>query len=272
MPVARVGDIDIHYEIDGQGPPLLLIMGLGGQASSWGDDLLSLLAAHFQVIRFDNRGCGLSDKPEAGYTIATMADDAGGLLEAIGCQRAHVFGISMGGMIAQELALRHPQRLHGLVLGCTACSWINGVGPAPEVVALMVPAPGLDPEEQVRRAWPAIASQEFIDSAEGHDFLERMLAKSLENPTPMETLMRQAAAVQAFESFERLPEIQAPTLIIGGDRDLLIPPQNSHILRERIPNSRLAVIPGAGHVFFWEQPKETAEKVVRFLSAVPASA
>jgi pimeloyl-ACP methyl ester carboxylesterase len=272
MPVARVGDINIHYEIDGQGPPLILIMGMGGQASSWGDDLLTLLAAHFQVIRFDNRGCGLSDKPEAGYTIATMADDTASLLEAIGCRRAHVFGISMGGMIAQELALRQPQRLQGLVLGCTASSWINGVGPAPEVLALMMPAPGLSPEEQARRAWPTIASREFIESAEGHDIMERLLAKSLENPTPMETLMRQATAVQAFEAYERLPQIQAPTLIISGDSDVLIPPQNSRILRERIPNSQLAMILGAGHIFFLEKPKEAAEKVVKFLSAVPTSA
>ena len=113
MPTAHIGNIIIHYQIQGQGEPLLLIMGYRGSGFMWGEDLIALLACHFQVIFFDNRGTGLSDKPETLYTIPMMADDAAGLLRHLGIQRAHVFGVSMGGMIAQELALRHPQMVSG---------------------------------------------------------------------------------------------------------------------------------------------------------------
>ncbi len=270
MPTVRVDDIHIYYVEEGQGPPLLMVMGFGGQHHSWGDETVRLLSRHFRTLRFDNRGTGHSDKPQIDYTIAMMADDAAGLLEALGIPRAHVYGVSMGGMIAQELALRHPQKVAGLVLGCTTPGWAQGVPPRPEVIQLILPEPGLSREEQVRKGWPAICSPRFLE--EGREFLELMLRRALENPTPIDTLNRQAAAIQSFDTYDRLPQIRAPTLIVHGDQDILIPVQNAYILHERIPGSQLHIIEGAGHVYFWERPEEAARVVIQFLSQVPVDA
>lgn len=270
MPLARVDDIDIYYVVEGEGPPLLMIMGFGGQHHSWGDATSRLLAQHFRTIRFDNRGTGLSDKPQVEYSIAMMADDAAGLLRALGIDRAHVYGVSMGGMIAQELALRHPQMVAGLVLGCTTPGWAHGVAPSAEIIQMMMPEPGLSREEQVRKSWPALCAPRFLE--EGRAFLEEMLRRSLENPTPIDTMNRQAAAIQRFDTYERLGQIRAPTLIVHGDQDVLVPTQNAYILHERIPGSRLVIIEGAGHVYFWEKPEEAARVVVEFLTQVPVGA
>src|SRR3990172_4638197 len=121
MAIAKAGDIKMEYYVEGSGPPLLLIMGLGGQSSSWGEPLLAGLQKQYTTVRFSNRGTGATDKPSAGFTVPQMAEDAAGLMRGIGIEKAHVFGISMGGMIAQELVLNHPEQVQGLVLGCTNC-------------------------------------------------------------------------------------------------------------------------------------------------------
>ncbi len=270
MPLARVDDISLHYVVEGEGPPLLMIMGFGGQHHSWGEPTCRLLARHFRTIRFDNRGTGLSDKPEVEYSIAMMADDAAGLLRSLSIGKAHVYGVSMGGMIAQELALRHPDLVAGLVLGCTTPGWAHGVAPEPHIIQMMMPEPGLSREEQVRKSWPALCTPRFLE--EGHDFLEEMLRLGLQNPTPIETLNRQAAAIQRFDTYDRLDRIRAPTLIVHGDQDVLVPTRNAYILHERIPGSRLAIIEGAGHVYFWEKPAEAARLVIEFLAQVSLGA
>jgi pimeloyl-ACP methyl ester carboxylesterase len=264
MPLAKVGAINLEYYIEGQGPPLLMIMGFGGQANSWSESFLQRLRPHLRVIRFSNRGAGRSDRPEEPATIRLMADDAAGLLSGLGIERAHLFGVSMGGMVAQELALAHPERVGRLVLGCTTAGMSKGVTASPETLALLLPAPGLSREEQIRKAWPAICAPAFLES--GAAFLEAMLQSSLENPTPIDTLMKQMAAVQAFDSYDRLPRITAPTLIVHGDLDLLAPPDNGRILHERIPGSRLEIIGGAGHMFFWEKPEAAARAIREFLA------
>jgi pimeloyl-ACP methyl ester carboxylesterase len=269
MPIAKVGDISIEYYVEGSGPPLLMIMGFSGQASSWSERFLELLRPHFQIVRFSNRGTGLTDKPQVEYSAPMMADDAVGLLQELGIGKAHVLGISMGGMIAQELVLNHPERVRGLVLGCTTPGWSKGVPPSQEIMALLMPTPGVSLEEQFRNAWPAIVTPQFVERE--REFLEEMLRVGLENVTPMNTMIRQAAAIQAFDAYDRLPQIQAPTCVIHGDKDLLVPPQNGDILRERIPGSILRTVSGAGHMFFWEKPKESAQAIVEFLSSVPAA-
>jgi 3-oxoadipate enol-lactonase len=270
MSTVKVGDINIEYYIEGQGPPLLMIMGFSGQASSWSERFLEPLRSHFQVVRFSNRGTGLTDKPQVEYSIPMMADDAAGLLRELGIEKTHVCGISMGGMIAQELSLNHPEQVQGLVLGCTTPGGSRGVQPSPEVLALLAPVPGASPEEQFRKALPAIVTPEFVERE--RDFLEEMLRISLENLTPLDTMVRQITAIQAFDTCERLPQIQAPTFIIHGDMDRLIPPQNAEILHEGIPDSTLRMVAGAAHMFFWEKPAESAQAIVEFLSSVPAPA
>lgn len=268
MALTEAGDITMEYYVEGGGPPLLLIMGFGGQASSWGEPFLAELRPHFTVIRFSNRGTGQSDRPDVQPTVRTMADDAARLLEAIGIERAHVMGISMGGMIAQELAINHPQGVAGLVLGCTSCGLGHAHHAKPEVVALLAPAPGLSREEQIRKAWPAMCAPAFLES--GAAFLEEMLQSSLVYPTPIDTLMKQMVAVQGFDARERLSQITAAALVVHGDADELMPLAHGELLHRLLPGSELRVLPGAGHMFFWEQPRESAKVVVEFLYGVPA--
>jgi pimeloyl-ACP methyl ester carboxylesterase len=270
MSVIKAGDINIEHYVEGSGPPLLMIMGFGGQAISWGEPMLRALTPHFTCIRLSNRGTGLSDKPAEQPTIRTMADDAANLLAALGVEGAHVFGVSMGGMIAQEFTLAHPERVNGLVLGCTAPGGPNTVTSGPEIITMLMPTPGTSREEQIRKAWPAICAPSFIQGSMA--FLEAMLAESLVNPTPMDTILKQTVAIQSFNSYDRLGEIKAPTLVIHGDADLLVPHANGKILAERIPGAEFVTLPGAGHMFFWEQPAQAGKAIVEFLSRVPAGA
>ena len=270
MSMTKVGDINMEYYVEGTGPPLLMITGYGGQASSWGGPFLEQLRPHFRIVRFSNRGTGLTDKPQTEYSIQMMADDAAGLLAELGIEKAHVLGVSMGGMIAQELVLNHPQAVQGLTLGCTNCGPAHSVQPSQEVLALLEPVPGASPEEQVRKAWPAIVTPEFVDRE--REFLEEMLRIGLVNPTPVDTFRRQFAAIQSFDTYERLPQVQSPTLIIHGDRDVLVPVGNADILHERIADSTLRIVPEAAHMFRWEKPAESAGAVVEFLSSVPTPA
>jgi Predicted hydrolases or acyltransferases (alpha/beta hydrolase superfamily) len=270
MSITKAGDINLEYYVEGSGPPLLMIMGFAGSASSWGDPLLEALRPHFTCIRFSNRGTGLSDKPLTQFTIRTMADDAANLLSALDIQRPHVFGISMGGMIAQELVLSYPQRVNGLVLGCTTSGGSHSVQAAPETMAKMAPTPGLSPEEIVRNFWTAVCSPGFIER--GAAFLDGMVAAALAQPTPMETLGLQMMAITSFDSYDRLPQIKAKTLVIHGGVDMLVPPQNGKTLSEHIPGAELRTLAGAAHMFFWEEPQKSATMVTEFLSRVPASA
>lgn len=268
MPEVKAGEITLEYYIEGSGPPLLMIMGFSGQASSWGEPFLELLRPHFTLIRFSNRGTGESDRPGAPTTVRMMADDTAALLRALGIGRPHVLGVSMGGMIAQELTLNHGQMVNGLVLGCTTAGGAASVPASPEVLAMLVPVPGLSREDQIRKAWPGMCAPAFIES--GRAFLEAMLQSSLLNPTPIETLAKQMAAIQGFDASGRLGEIRAPALIVHGDADVLVPPQNGRALHEGIAGSEMKVISGAGHMFFWEKPEESARAITEFLSRVPA--
>ena len=171
MSMARVSDANIEYYLEGDGLPLLLISGFTAQASGWSDPFVELLQRHFETIRYSHRGTGTSDRLSGDITVRDLADDAAGLLSALGIDKAHVLGVSMGGMIAQELALNHPQRVQGLVLGCTTCAGGShshreggAVAAAPEVIALLTPKPELSREEQIRRSWPAVTTPEFIES------------------------------------------------------------------------------------------------------------
>jgi pimeloyl-ACP methyl ester carboxylesterase len=274
MSMARVGDANIEYYVEGNGPPLLLISGFTAQASGWSGLFVELVRPHFQIIRYSHRGTGTSDRLTGDITLGELADDAVGLLSALQIDKAHVFGVSMGGMIAQELVLNHPQRVERLVLGCTTCSGgaqsrrDGGAVPAPpEVIALLTPKPDLSREDQLRRSWPAISTPEFIETHS--DVLEERLRLSLINPTPVETAQRQMAAVQAWDSFDRLRGITAPTLVIHGDRDVLVPLANAKVLKDRIPAAELHIVKGAGHLFTFEFPEESAAAVVEFLTKAP---
>ncbi|MHB8574789.1 MAG: alpha/beta fold hydrolase [Dehalococcoidia bacterium] len=271
MPHTRAGDLNIHYDSYGDGIPLLVINGFGASSYGLRPEFVEGLARSFRVITFDNRGAGDSDKPDAPYSIAQLADDAAGLLEATGIDRAHVMGISMGGMIAQEVALRHQRKVLGLVLGCTNCGAPNSIAAEPEILNLLMIPEDMDPREAVRRSRPASYTPEFI--AANGDLLDAIMERSLAHPTPLYARNRQMMAIREWNSHDRLDQITAPTLIIAGDQDVLVPPGNANILHERIKGSRLHIIPGAAHVFPGSHPEETVRSVTEFLQtvAIPAA-
>lgn len=265
MSTAKVGDINIYYEIHGKGEPLVLIYGYGGHSKLWFRQI-PILSKKYRIIAFDNRGVGRSDKPDMPYTMAMMAGDVAGLLDIIGVDAAHICGISMGGMIAQHFALDYPQRVISLILGCTYCGGAQSIQPEPESLAALFDFERLGkmtPEEAVRQAMPFCFSQEFI--SKNPDIIDKRVAKQLEYPTPAHGFTRQAEAIMGHDTYELLPNIRLPTLVIAGDNDRLIPVENSRILASRIPEAELAIIAGVGHEFFIEDAEKVNKLVLDFL-------
>lgn len=264
MPVAKVSDINLYYEIQGSGDPLLLIMGYGMASGNW-FAIRDRLAKEHRIILFDNRGTGRSDKPDMPYTTQMMAGDAAGLLDVIGVDRANVFGVSMGGMIAQEFALTYPERVRNLILGCTGCGVSKSVPPTPEAMSFLFgpELAKLPVDERALRMVPWLWNQDFIDKNPAA--VKRVVTTVTEYPTPPYAYACQGNAVMTFESYDRLPQIKAPTLVICGTKDRLIPSENSKILASRIPGAELAVIENAGHGFITDSTDESAGIVLQFL-------
>jgi pimeloyl-ACP methyl ester carboxylesterase len=246
----------MHYRIIGQGPPLVLIMGLSGDLTWW-EPLARELEKDFQLLLFDNRGAGLTDKPEEKYTIPMFASDTVGLMRALDIPKAHVFGVSMGGMIAQEIALNHPDRVDRLVLGCTHGGGKGFTMPSGEAVQALTLTRGKSLEEIARQNMTLLFGPRFMEENPG--FIETQIARYVENPPERRSFTQQFWAAIAHNCHDRLGEIRQPTLLLTGDADVLIPPENSRTLHAGIPGSRLVTLPGAGHVFFVEDPKGTAE-------------
>jgi len=250
----------IYYEIHGQGEPLVLIMGWTFNSAHWFVQLPAL-SKKYRVVVFDNRGTGRSDKPDGPYTMEMMAGDTAGLLDAIGVDAAHIYGISMGGMIAQELVLRYPHKVISLVLGSTTCGGPNSIPSVPHVDP---EAAERTPEENIRANLERIWSQEFIDN--NPDLVEQHIAATLEYPTPTCGRLGQQKAVWAHDTYDRLPQINAPTLVIAGSADELVPVENSKILASRIPDADLVIMEDAPHHFFTQSLEEANKIILGFLS------
>jgi 3-oxoadipate enol-lactonase len=249
--------VNIRWEERGSGDPLLLIQGLGYARWSW-DPILPGLAEHFRVVCFDNRGIGESDKPPGPYTARAMADDALQVLDEAGIARAHVLGASLGGMIAQELAVLAPERVDKLVLCCTTPGGEASV-PMPAVtVQLFADSATLPPDVALRR---------FVENALAPDppaeLVDDLYRRRLASPPDPVGWPAQAAAGLGFAGVDRT--IDAPTLLLTGTEDNVVDPRNSEVLAGRIPNSRVERIEGAGHLFFWEQPDACVGIVTEFL-------
>lgn len=267
MPQIRSGDVNLHYEVHGSdGDPLFMVMGLGGSSAGWDSALIGDLARSFRTIVYDNRGTGQSDKPDLPYSLEMFAADAIALIDSLGLDRVHVFGVSMGGMIAQELALRYGPRLQSLTLGCTTCGGKHAVPPPPESLKILTaPRDGASDAELVRRSWPLAYTPSFIRQHRAQ--LEETIPRLLAHPTPAFAYKRHLEATYSLKTYDRLPQIGTPTMVITGAQDVLIPARNSEIIAERIPNSRYHVIPDAGHAFFNEARDQFLEVFVPFLRA-----
>ncbi|HYV56441.1 MAG TPA: alpha/beta hydrolase [Candidatus Nitrosopolaris sp.] len=278
MSIAKVGALDLYYDEQGSGDPLLLVMGLAADSAAWMFQVPDF-ARHYRTIVFDNRGVGRSAKPPGPYTIHEMADDTAGLLDVLGIARAHVVGVSMGGMIAQELALRHPDRVRGLVLACTypepdaeverqrefSVAQFGGTVAADGEMRIDLTA--LDPMLFFQHLLPRVFNQAFID--QDLPKLMQLFSGALQYGFSMEAILGQVAAVMGHRATERLHQIKARTLVITGDADLLIPPANSRVLAEHIPNAKLVTIPGGSHGFNFETPERFNREVLDFLAGVP---
>jgi len=264
MPTVHVGDINIYYESHGDGEPLLLIMGYGQYSALWAP-LIRDLSPEYRVISFDNRGTGRSDKPDIPYTMKVMADDAKGLLDAIGIDLAHVFGMSMGGMIAQEFALNYPGKLKSLILGCTHYGGTKMVMPSQEALAFLLgpETAKLPVEERARQTVRWLWTQEYIDN--NPRAVELFVAVTTEYPTPLHGYRCQAKAIMGHDTYDRLPRITTPTLVISGDADRLIPAENSRILSSRIPNAELVILENSGHGFITDAREKATGAILDFL-------
>ena len=255
---ASSGGVGIAYEVVGSGPPVLLIQGLGYSGRGWGP-VVDLLAEEFTVALYDSRGVGASDVPPGPYRVAELADDAAAVLDAAGFERAHVVGASLGGMVAQELALARPARVDRLVLACTTPGGAGSHAMPVRTLELLAQAPKLDPDVALRR---------FVENGLGDprpDLVERVLAYRRANlPDPV-GWNAQAAAGASFDVLDRVEGIRAPTLVVTGTEDAVVDPRNSGLLAARIPGARLEHLEGVGHLLFWEQPQRFVELVRGFL-------
>ena len=270
MPAAQINGITLYYEEAGSGEPLLLIAGFTAHSMLWALQVPAL-AQRYRVITFDNRGIGRSDAPAGPYTTRQMADDADGLLEYLGIERAHVIGWSMGGMIAQELALNHAQRLDRLVLLSSlaranpyAGAWLDYMAQAFELVAEgRLDATGFTISSMPWLFTPALMTQPAV--------VEMSLQQSLANPFPAAPhgIAGQAAACRAHifgDALERLKNITAPTLVLAGAEDILTPPLYSREMAERIPGARLRILDHGGHGMAIEYAATVNEALLAFLS------
>jgi 3-oxoadipate enol-lactonase len=262
-----VGDIVLDYERSGEGPPLLLIMGMSGTALHWGEPFLQALGEDFEVLAYDHRGVGASSRLEGPVTIAEMAHDAAGLLDALGVEQAHVLGISMGGMIAQELVLAAPEKVRTLTLGCTYCGGEGSSLTSPEVLRrIFESASSGDRERALRTAWEINVSPAMAADAAAY---ERFLEVARRRAVAVRVIMAQMQACAAHDTSAHLPQVRTPTLVVHGTLDELLPVGNGRQIASLIPGARLEIMEGVGHLFFWERPRRSAE-LLRAHAAVPA--
>jgi 3-oxoadipate enol-lactonase len=241
----------LYHEIHGtsDSEPIVLLEGLGGDILGWRRNIPHL-AAELQVVAFDFRGNGRSDPPSGPVTMTTFVEDTVALLDHVGLDAAHSYGQSFGGMVAQELALTHPERVRTLILGCTH--------------------PGVRHAVRVRRAvpkarpWEALYSETFLRDHPNE------VAEDLRSGSPQapESARRQWEAMQGFDALDRLPSLRIPTLVLHGSEDRTIHPDNARILAERIPGARLVLLDGAGHNYHVEQPDAADGAVLEFVRSV----
>jgi pimeloyl-ACP methyl ester carboxylesterase len=257
MSLINVGEVELDYERSGSGPPLLMIMGRSGTYAHWGEPLLEQLRRDFELILYDHRGVGASTRLEGQLTIRQMAGDAAGLLAALELDSAHVLGISMGGMIAQELALTAPERIRTLTLGCTYCGGPGSVHTPEHVLQSMgeALASGV-PERMIRAAWEANVSPAFAANDEAW---ERFLEISVRRRVALGVIVEQTRACIEHNTAARLHEIELPTQLIHGTVDQVLPVHNGRMIDELIPGAQLELLEDVGHLFFWERPERSAE-------------
>jgi pimeloyl-ACP methyl ester carboxylesterase len=266
MPQIQANGINLYYEASGQGEPLVLIAGLGYNNWMW-HKMAPGLAEHFRVITFDNRGTGESDKPAGAYTAQLLAADTIALMDALGIEKAHIMGHSMGGFIAQALALGYPERVAKLILSATNFGGPRHVPITPEAMQVLTDLTG-DPIERLRRGIVISCAPGFAERQP--QALEEWVAYRVQHPLHIAGYQSQLSVglslLPEAASFEhRLSEITAPTLILFGEHDRVVPPANADLLAGKIAEARIQILPNAGHFFPFETPEAANRSVIEFL-------
>jgi 3-oxoadipate enol-lactonase len=262
MATVQANGIEMFYKQTGDGPDLVLIMGLGAHSGAWALNVPAF-EPHFRVTVFDNRGAGRTEAPDAPYSIRQMADDTAALMDALGIERAHIMGASMGGMIAQEFGINYPEKVNRLVIACSRARtgelrkkisvaqralWEAGV-PAESIRAIQMP-------------WGSTGA-----ILQDESLALEALALGLKDPYPIKkhAYLRQLDATMAHDALDRLGQITAETLVIVGAEDILTPPAESEEIARAIPNARMQVMPRGGHGFFSEYAPQVNRAVLSFL-------
>jgi pimeloyl-ACP methyl ester carboxylesterase len=273
MPRARVDNLELYYEVHGNGFPLVLISGYSGSSESW-DVLVPRvrdLSKHYKVVTLDNRGTGRSRTPEGNYSIRTMGDDVAGLLDALRISKAHILGQSMGGMIAQELAINHSEKVKDLILVCTTPK-----GSGPDAIPrqrqafeklrwMFAPPSGMLPEDVLEEIMRLCYHKKFFEKNKAS-----MMAFVPKYPTAFSTLEKHYDAIVKFDTYDRLKTIRSRTLVIHGEDDRLILPDGARMLAKRIPNAELKMFKQAGHAVLEEKWQETKPAILNFLNHLDA--
>jgi len=265
MPKIHISDIELYYEIHGEGEPLVLIPGFRTGLWLWFKQVESF-ARRFSTIVFDPRGIGESDKPNMPMTIKALADDLADLLSALDVEGAHILGVSFGGFVAQEFAINYPQMTRSLILCCTSFGGPRHLLPSLAALQAMSEVAGLNTDERRRRNFQQAFSPKFV--SERSVDLEQAIGLRLQRPVSDQTHFAQLQAAATFDAESRVSEIKAPTLVLTGDEDTLLPSANSHNLVATIPLARLEIIEGGSHMFFIEQPKIFNQTVIEFIDGV----
>jgi pimeloyl-ACP methyl ester carboxylesterase len=261
--IADSQGVRIAYELRGHGEPLVLVHGLAYDRAGWGR-LPELLAERFRVVLLDNRGVGESDVPAGPYAVAQMAEDVVAVLDDAGIERTNLFGVSLGGYIAQELTLAHPERVEKLILVSTAPGGPKAHPMPQSTQDVFARYPTMDREAGLRM---------FVENSLGArgvrdlpDLAEEIFQYRLGHAPTVDAWLAQATAGASFDSFDRLGAIAVPTLVIAGGADVVVDPRNAELLGELIPHARIEIVPDRGHLLVWEDSERVAELVTEFLA------
>lgn len=259
MPSVPVARSELHVERRGEGDPLLLIQGMGANSAHWGEPFLRELERDFELILYDHGATGRSAPIDGEITTASLAGDAGDLLDALGVGSAHVFGFSMGGMVAQELALGAPERVATLTLAATSCGGTQSKRTSPEVVQALTSAVLSGNRERVlRTGFGTLFSAAFAANAANYP---PFAAAARVHPAALGTLLDHQSAVLAHDAYARMRGLAAPTLVVHGTEDRMLDVVNGDLIASIVPGARLELLDGTGHLLFWEQPERVARLV-----------
>ncbi|MFP3287271.1 MAG: alpha/beta fold hydrolase [Acidilobus sp.] len=266
---ARTKDrISLYYEVLGEGEPLVLVEGLGYAHWMWVEQ--RPLSEHVKLVIYDNRGAGLSSKPKGPYTMNDFTNDLEDLLDTLSIDRAFIWGVSMGGMIAMHFAVKHSKRVKGLVLGETNFG-TSSLPPSQEALNILLkpPSPELDKKRSLIERMKVAFSEDFVKNNSAK--VEQIAELRMQFEEDPEAYKSQLAAVLTFDFKDRLKDVRSPTLIVTGDKDMVVNPANSYIMNQLIPNSRLIILKGAGHLAIIERPKDYNQLVLDFIGKVNSS-